>query len=291
MLPNGSIVAVPAGGLVGRHGQAAAPLDDPRVSEVHAWVSHRGRGLVMLVVGGNVWVDGRSTREVVLRPDQTIEFLPGLSLHVVDVVLPHTMLALLGLSDEPLPLTTDLATLHASPPALVPGFDPAGAAHIWSTATGYRIALRDQPPDVVEAGQTWSIEGLTVEAVEVPTGAKIRDTDRVDAFADRLTFRIRYESVHVERADGTAFVVTGIPARLLTELAQFDAPTPWNWVAGELWPDCDDLRRLRQRWDRHLQVLRRQLRDERVRTDLCRADQRGNIELTLHPHDRVVDES
>ncbi len=75
-----------ADALVGRSPAAALRIDDPRVSTVHAELSWRDAGLVLLARGGRLLVGGRALREVVLAPGLVVEVAPGLGLEVVEVV-------------------------------------------------------------------------------------------------------------------------------------------------------------------------------------------------------------
>jgi len=74
-----------AGGLVGRLARAELCLDDPRVSELHAYVSLRGGRLALLALRGALSVEGIAVSEVLLEPDLSVELCPGLSLEVARV--------------------------------------------------------------------------------------------------------------------------------------------------------------------------------------------------------------
>lgn len=71
--------------LVGRSALAGARVDDPRVSAIHAEISWRAEGFVMLARGGRLVVDGRGVRAVVLLPGQRITLAPGLHLDVIGI--------------------------------------------------------------------------------------------------------------------------------------------------------------------------------------------------------------
>ena len=81
----------------------------------------------------------------------------------------------------------------------------------------------------------------------------------------------------------------GMAARLLTELVAFDGPVTWEVLARELWPDEPDRHALRRRLDVTVARLRARLRDERVRSDLLRADGSGCFQLVLYEGDSVED--
>jgi hypothetical protein len=85
LLPDGSRVEAASEALLGRSTACAIRIDDARVSTVHAELSWRDAGLVLIARGGRVMVDGRGVREVVLTPDLAFELAPGLVLRVLDV--------------------------------------------------------------------------------------------------------------------------------------------------------------------------------------------------------------
>lgn len=106
-----------------------------------------------------------------------------------------------------------------------------------------------------------------------------------------LLLELRQETVLIHRTGNPTTELTGMSARILCEVARFDAPAPWHWVARELWRGDLDRGLLRQRWDRNNRTLRRKLREVGVREDLIRPDWSGNIELVLGPEDRLIDRS
>lgn len=104
-----------------------------------------------------------------------------------------------------------------------------------------------------------------------------------------LNIELHQETVRVHRAGQPTAELAGMPARIVCEVARFEAPTPWLWVAHEIWGRALDKDTLRQRWDRNNRSLRKKLRGIGVREDLVRADWSGNVELVLGPDDQVVD--
>jgi hypothetical protein len=173
-------------------------------------------------------------------------------------------------------------------PELVRGFRAEALAHVWSTDDGWRVrfAGRDARPLVV--GDTWEVGSTEVEVVAQPmpsTPATVAD----DRFGPPLRIVARFETVHIHPKGRAVVVITGIRARIVTELVGYAVPVPWEHLAVPIWPDA--ARRVqRMNWDRHLKALRNQLRDVGLRTDLVRADGRGNVELLLMPDDEVIDE-
>lgn len=81
-LPDGSVVAAHPNAIVGRSPHATVRVDDPRVSTVHAELSWRAEGFVLLARGGRVAVGGRAVREVALSAGLEVALAPGVTLRV-----------------------------------------------------------------------------------------------------------------------------------------------------------------------------------------------------------------
>jgi len=85
-LPDGSHVDLRPDAIIGRSSLAALRLEDPRLSSVHAELSWRPEGPLLLARGGRLLVEGRARAEVPLAPGLRITLVPGLELLVEDVV-------------------------------------------------------------------------------------------------------------------------------------------------------------------------------------------------------------
>lgn len=108
----GPAVVLGHGDLIGRLATAAVSLDDARISEAHAIVSLRGGAMRLLALRGRFRVHGKQRAEVVLAPGLDVELARGIVLHVDEVSLPDTVLAIAGpgLPPWPLPGTVSVAT-------------------------------------------------------------------------------------------------------------------------------------------------------------------------------------
>ncbi len=284
----GRSTRVSAGGIIGRLPDAGLRLTDPRISEAHALVSLRDHRLVLLALRGRLQV-GRTAAEVVpLSVGQCVSLARGLVLRVTELFLPTSRLALTGLGATPVALQSEVATLHRDPWRLEPGFDPTGQAHIVSSG-GHWVLHREGVEKVLELGDALGFGGHQITVVELPLGSTRQTHQSLGARAP-LTLVAQYETVHIHRPGHETAVITGVSARILTELVRFAAPTPWDWVAREVF---GTLARhiLRQRWDRNLRTLRRKLREAAIRGDLVFSDGHGNVELVLGPDDTAHDES
>lgn len=295
LLPDGAEVPVGPGGLVGRMSSAALFVDDPRISEAHAMVSLRGGELHLLALRGGLGVGRRQVARVTLRLGLRIELVPDLEVSVVRLTLPTTVLALRWEGAEPVPLLASAYTLDVDPDVrLEPGAASDAAVSLWTTAgDGWRLRPRGEDTRMLAPGGSFVVGGERFEAIEVPSVvAGVAPTLVTPGGSEHvLTVVLRYDTVHVHAAGGLSVHVSGIPARALTELGRFAAPVPWEMVARGLWRGERDRGVLRRNWDRHLKALRAKLREGGVRDDLVRADGLGNVELFLHPGDRVEDES
>jgi len=290
-LPDGTEAQVGPGGFVGRLASSALCIDHPRVSEAHALVSLRGAQLFLLALRGPLELDGRRVPHVLLGLGQRIRLVDEVVLEVVELDLPDRVLALLGVGDAPIPLVHSAYTLWAGPPCRVDsGHVPNGDGWIWS-ADGHRVRLAGQPPRALRAGDTLMLGGTRLTVGEVALRESgTRPTLSATARDPALRIVARYETLHLYREDGAVFSISGIPARIVTELVDYRVPVPWEMVARSIWTDQQDVYLLRQNWDRHLKRLRRKLTESGFRSNLVRCDGRGNVELLTMPRDEVVDE-
>lgn len=85
LLPNGTEIEAGSDTIVGRSPVAGVRIDDARISTVHAELSWRAGGFLLIARGGRLVVGGRGVREVTLTPGLQIELVPGVSLRVLSV--------------------------------------------------------------------------------------------------------------------------------------------------------------------------------------------------------------
>lgn len=81
-MPDGTLQIVGPDAIVGRSSVAAVRIDDPRVSTVHAELSWREGGFVLIARGGRLRVGGRAVGEVLLSEGLPVELAPGVALLV-----------------------------------------------------------------------------------------------------------------------------------------------------------------------------------------------------------------
>jgi len=290
-LPDGRLCVLRPGGIVGRLGKADLRLDHPAISEAHALVSLRGEEIKLLSLRGVITVGGVPRPEVTLSEGLRVSLSEDVELRVVETHLPKSILALSGLTAIALPLTASVYTLLVDPePCLEPRFLAAGKVHLWSTAGGWWIRIRGQEPEELTATKTFQVAGLEVSVVRLPVRSAAqpatRDTGRLHPCIRLVT---HYDTVHIHRRGQPTLTLSGLSARILSELVSIGAPVSWETVAAELWRRPASRDALRQRWDRNLAKLRVKLKKSGVRGDLIRSDGTGNVEILLLPGDVAED--
>ncbi len=277
-----------AGDVIGRGRAAALPIDDGRISEAHALVSLRGGELKLLALRGRFVFEGRALAETVLAVGQSIGLAPDVVLDVLDVRLPSLALAV----RTPHLRTTTLVGVCSLPSAtaerLMPGFRRDAAAQIWNQEADWRIRVGAEPARPLEAGERVDLGGVTLEAVSVTLDEAGARATELDARTRReLHIVTHYDTVTIERSDGQILHLSGISARILSELAAIEGPAGWEVLAGEVWPEGYERPILRRKWDVAVARLRKRLRDGGVAPELVLADGTGNFELVLSSTDRI----
>lgn len=289
-LPDGHVYDLAPGDLIGRVWHAALCLDDPGVSEAHALVSLRGREFKLLGLRGMFLVDDKPSGEVALRVGQRIGLARDLDVEVVAVELPDEVL---GVESDEIPRQVlagvSAILLKPSPHVVARAVDGAPAS-IWNLGDSWRVRVGSEPARPVAAGDEVTVGSHRVRFVAIPLADAGRDATRRDLAAHGpMKVVAQFDAVHLHREGWPVVTFGGMPARLLTELVAFDGPVPWEVLSRELWPDEPDRHALRRRLDVTVARLRARLRDERVRSDLLRADGSGCFQLVLYEGDSVED--
>ena len=286
---DGRVHEVAAGGIIGRLAGAALVLPDPRVSEAHAMVSLRGGALHLLTLRGRFAASGRTPSSLELSVGQRIDFARGLSVEVVDVILPDRVRAVQLDDGPPMPLSGVNSLVRAGGGSLIQRYEADALAVIWSQdgswwwrpAQGEAALLPDEG---------FEIGGLRVRCCEVRT-------QRLDAGATRqqgavgapLRLVCHYDSVQIHREGQPPLTISGNGARIISELVAFGAPVEWQTLAAEIWSGETSEHRLRRKLDQTLLRMRRKLVSGRIRPDLVRNDGSGKMELVLVRGDVVED--
>lgn len=284
-------VRVGPGDIVGRMRSAAMRIDNPHVSEAHAYVSLRDGALKLLALRGGLAVAGRLVREVTLAPGVQIALAKDHFLSVESVRNPEKLLALKGPGLEPEVLTgRSLSVVHGPTPRVEGRILPDAALILWTDGAGWMARIGSGAPRPLEPGDTLEVEGAVYEAVEVSAlGGDAPATALAGRLDQPLQLRGFYDACHVHRQGLPPLVLGGAAGRLLCELGAIGQPVHWRDVAQILWPADDDGDRLRKRWDVMLIRLRKRLAQASVRTTLVQADGTGNVQLLLTPLDQFTD--
>lgn len=254
-------------------------------------VSLREGQLKLLALRGLFAIDGTPHKSLVLAPGQVISLARGVSITVLDVHLPPSVVGLQGGGLSPQPLS-GVCGLHLAPtPYLEPGVSSRAAATFWSTGDGWRVRVGSEPATDLEPG--WSVElgEHTFSAVAVALrDAGAGATRNLGGVDPALRIVCQWDVVHIHREGHPTLHITCYAAQLISELASLGAPVSWEVLADQIWDDGERYA-LRRRWDVLLARLRRKLRGASVRTDLVHPDGQGNVELLLRPGDSVDDRS
>ena len=252
-------------------------------------VSLRGGDLWLLALRRRLAVGEQSVAEVRLEPGLRVGLAQGLEVEVEAVELPTEALAIEapGLPTTMLP---GVCSLRAMPQIVVSTrYEPDAPCRIWDAGDGWRRAQGGVTTPLAP-GDAWTVEGVPFRAVAVPVGRAGLSPTRVTGGIDPpLRIVTAWETAQIQAGEAPPLILSGVHARILSELAALGGPASWEVVAREVWPEEDDVWALRKRWDVNLGRLRGRLRAAGIRSDLVRAAGTGQVELVLRRHDVVED--
>ncbi len=287
--PDGQEHVLGHGDLVGRVWSAALCIDDARISEAHAMVSLRGDTLQLLALRGLFAVGGQVQRSVALTPGLKVSLAQGLELQVMELVLPKQVLALHGPGMSAQPLTGTCSLVMRPSPRLRPGARDGASAVFHMGPTGWRVRGQDGQVQDLHAGWLDPDSGFEVQWLAVEGVGQA--TQVLQGVPPPMRVEARYDSVMIHREGFPTFRVTGLSARIISELALVGGPLHWEPLARELWTDGSDPHFLRRRLDAVLGRLRRKLSQAKLPLELVRSDGAGLFELVLRPQDELVTEA
>ncbi len=285
-MPNGELVELGHGDLIGRLVTARLAIDDPRVSEAHALVSLRRGELVLLSLRRMFSIRGKPESEAVLEPGMEIELAPDLTLTVEEVKRPDAVLALESptLGRRTLP---GLVSLSAGPPVSVATrFEPEAQAHVWWNGDGWRARQGRGAPRTIAPGDVMRVGSEEVRFLMVGIENSATTTGGLDS---PLRIVAWYDGVEIHRQGRPVVTLGGVGARIFSELVAVGGPAEWGLIAREIWKEDLDPHELRHRWDVSLARLRTRLREAGIRADLLRSDGSGYVQIVTSPSDVVED--
>ena len=289
-LENDDICDLGPGDLIGRLPSAALHIDDARISEAHALISLRGQDLKLLALRGRFAIDQKPLSEAVLYPGLKILIARDLELVVEDVFLPKSVVAIRGVGLPQQVLSGTCSITMTPRPMLIPRYMGSAQAWIWSVGADWRLRVGQGDAVPLHIGDTFEVEGTRFEVIAVSLEhAGQAQTQMLGAIGAPVHLIANYDTVHIHRTGEPSVVLTGISARLISELVACAAPVSWKAIAKEIWRKTKDEQNLRRKWDISLSRLRRKLKVARIRPNLVRSDRSGHIELFLTVDDRVED--
>lgn len=290
--PDGTRHPLGHGDLIGRVGTAQLQLRDARVSEAHAMVSLRGGAFHLLALRGRFACHGKPRTEIVLAPGQTLYLARDLWLKVREVRVPDTVMAL---THEAIGthILTGVTSLRAGPPLRVrPGFDPGADVWLWNHDDVWLVREGSGAPRSVSPGSSIAVADRVIAVVEATTnaagGVPTVAQGRIEL---PLLIVARFDSVQICQGGEERLVLSGLAARLVSELVVMGGPVPWEVLAQELWTATPERHRLRHSLDQLLYRVRAKLEGAQLRTSLVQSLGSGHLELVLNPGDQVIDET
>jgi len=287
LLDDGRQATAGPGDVVGRLVGAAVHLNDPRISEMHAYVSLRGARLVLIALRGPLAVDGIGATEVALEPGVEVALGAERTLVVARVDVPERVLGVQVDEGPEQPILGDVASLRADG-TVEGGFDPDAAVRLWSTGQGWFVD--DGPePRALPHDETLQVGSHRVRLAEVSVRAAAASPTQGRATWPPLHLVTSFDAVSLTHLGAEPVLISGLPARLLSELVAMGGTARWDTVASELWSDAPEASVLRTRWDKTLAALRRHLRRGDIRPSLVQTSA-GIIQLSLLPQDTIAAE-
>lgn len=254
-------------------------------------VSLRGGELHLLALRRRFFINHELCSEVPLTPGLRVELADGLGFIVAELCLAQSVLGLRVVGRGARPLLGVVSITGEGDEGFVSGYRAGASAYLWNRDEDWRLQLTGQDSHPVAAGDRFQVGGRTFELVDLPLGRAGADKTAPGQSQGELSIVTRYDTVHIHRKDrGHELSISGISARILSELAEVGQPVSWQALARELWGDRLDDAGLRRRWDVSLSRLRRKLRAAGIRANLVRTDGQGNAELFLIPGDELIDE-
>lgn len=290
-LADRTIVRLIPGDVIGRMARAALIVNDPRISEAHAFVSFRRGEFYLLSLRRMLLVNGKPVAEILLAINTVVELAEGVSLRVVALEKPATVLAI---ASDALGVRAlgDVTSLQAGPPPRISSrFIGDADVVIWSSQPdAWLVRARNRPAKALNLHDTFDVGGTQFTVVAAPLATfTLPATIRDQRLETPLHFIVYFESIEIHRPNQATVIFGGVGGRIFSELMAFSGPVNWDVIAREVWGDSGDIVDLRHRWDVALGRLRAKLREADLRSDLIRADGRGQVQLVLHKDDQVVE--
>lgn len=273
---------------MGRLRGAAIRIQDPRVSEAHALITLRGAQFVMLALRGRLrLVGGEARGRIDLQAGQRIELNEGVEVVVDAVAISPTLLAILGLEPDPVPLLSPEISLVGDPLHLVPHNHGDAVLRVWRSQAQWWIGPPAGAPAPLRVGHRQEVDGHELRWELVSTSLVSVDPTTLREFWPPLEVDVFGQ--HTElllRGEGTPHRLTGnlhSMVRWVATMARLGHAVHWLEVAKRIWR----VNHTRANWYRTLGRLKGKLRDLRLPENLVET-KAGLVRLALRPDvDRI----
>tara|TARA_R110002096_G_scaffold299503_6_gene494160 strand:+ start:61585 stop:62481 length:897 start_codon:yes stop_codon:yes gene_type:complete len=285
---SGRSAALGNGDIIGRLESAALVIDEPTVSQAHAMVSLREGSFYLLSLRRLFAVNGTPTSEICLSKGMRIALADGVVLTVQDIKIPNELQTIESAGFGTRVLHPISSLFAESPPRLVARYEPDADAHLLAASGSWSLQISGQPAAHVKAGDRFKLCGQEFELGTILLESEPMQMTPASGVLMPLRIVARYESVEIFRHERAPVVLSGLSARIISELVAFDGPVSWGLLARELWPSAGEST-LRHRWDVCFGRLRSRLKQSGLRSDLVRSDGSGQVNLLLYEGDSVVD--
>ncbi len=287
-LRDGRSISLGNGDIIGRLDSAALVIDEPAVSQAHAMVSLREGEFYLLSLRRLFAVNGAPTSEICLCEGMAITLADGVVLTVQDIQLPVELPTIESAELGKRVLSPVTSLFSGTPPRMVGRYEPNADAHLLASGASWSLQIRGLGASNIQTGDRFKVCGQHYELGTTLLAAEPIQMTPASGVLMPLRIVARYEAVEIFRPERPPVVLSGLSARIVSELVAFDGPVSWGLLARELWPSAGEST-LRHRWDVCFGRLRSKLKSCGLRTDLVRSDGSGQVNLLLYEGDSVVD--
>lgn len=287
-LPDGRQVYVPPGTVMGRLVTSAVPIDDPRISEAHVLVTHRGGSMWMMGLQQQALrvVGDRSRSHVRLVAGQRLSLAEGYVVEVMAVVtpdhLPQAQYRRRGEIEWHQLGNLDGHEYYSimSGPLWVAGQREGAMCHLacgvdsWVLFTQEQDSISIEDLEIWEAGD-WQFRFLWLPVDQAGTAKTIaRHQHSLDYRIEVGETFVRITPIEDDR-DLEPLIFVGQPRLLLMALMRETTSRRWQVLGAEIWEDWGELdRKARERrWNPAIHRLRKRLAEYALDPDIVYRDE------------------
>ncbi len=306
-LPDGRVLRVHPGAILGRLATSPARIDDPRLHEAHALLSHRGQKLWLIALMTRFKVDQRREHEVSLEEGMRVHLLDDFVVEVVALSVPRTLTVIeLRRRDgsegwsrlDALRHDAYYTVTPGDPPTLQTGELASALWHLWSNGVGWTLVSPSHPPALLVDGEIWEHADWQLRArrVDAPAAGTPRTLVEGRIFLP-ARLALREDAVELSPEGGAPFLVRGHGAFILRALLEARRKADsgaeeelvwvdWEPLASRHWRGTRRFEQLANLWYKALSRLRKRLEQAQLDPDLVRSD--GDRRVCLDTHALVA---